>query len=319
MLYSAPQLMRHYVVTNCWRMDNSGVRWYYWDMSSQISDPDRIPAWNLYGEDRAFPDVLHCERITDRAAGLDWVIAPHRHPHLHQFFLIRSGSVEMSADGERLVPDLPCIFTIPRGTVHGFKFSADTDGYVVTIPLQNLPDIFDPQSLISGALSRFALISADDEIIELFEGLHIEHDGSHSARTTMLKAKASVMACEVLRRLPKSEQMVRNGPDPRFQQFEEMVRVRFREGWQLKDYAHALHLSSRHLGRLCKKATGQSPTEYVEAVSMREACRLLVYTRDSIAAIGYQLGFEDPSYFSRAFRRNTGSTPRDYRAAFEQE
>jgi hypothetical protein len=36
---------------------------------------------------------------------------------------------------------------------------------------------------------------------------------------------------------------------------------------------------------------------------MREACRLLVYTRASVASVGYSLGYEDPSYFSRAFRR----------------
>ncbi len=282
-------------------------------------DKKHIPAWNLYGEEQSFPDVLHCEKITDRAAGLDWVIGSHRHPHLHQFFMIRSGAIEMNADGERLLPEAPCIISIPKGTVHGFSFAAKTDGYVVTIPMQNLPEIFDTSSPTAAALSRFAVAPADEKTVELFEDLHIEHEGRSPARTAMLKAQAAVLACVVMRRLPKPDETAHGAPDPRFQRFEELVLTHFREGWRLGKYAGTIGLSSRHLGRLCRSASGQSPLAYIEAIAMQEACRLLVYTREGVAAIGYQLGFEDPSYFSRAFRRHTGHTPGNYRAAFEQE
>jgi AraC family transcriptional activator of pobA len=73
-------------------MDSTDSHWHFADMNTLSSDTHTaIPAWSLYGESRAFPDVMHIERFTDRAAGLDWRIAPHRHLHLHQFFLIQSG------------------------------------------------------------------------------------------------------------------------------------------------------------------------------------------------------------------------------------
>ena len=50
---------------------------------------------------------------------------------------------------------------------------------------------------------------------------------------------------------------------------------------------------------------------------MREACRLLVYTRMTAQQIAYQLGFEDPSYFSRVFQRNLHISPSAYRSRFD--
>jgi AraC family transcriptional activator of pobA len=57
----------------------------------------------------------------------------------------------------------------------------------------------------------------------------------------------------------------------------------------------------------------------IAAAGMREACRMLAYTRQPVAQIGYGLGFDDPSYFSRAFRRAMGVAPAAYRAGFEGE
>ena len=65
---------------------------------------ERIPTWQLYGEASPFPDLLHIERIVDRAAGQDWVIAPHRHVNLHQIFLIRSGVVALCSAANWLQP-----------------------------------------------------------------------------------------------------------------------------------------------------------------------------------------------------------------------
>lgn len=300
-------------------MDAATCEWYFSDMDERLYSSENVPSWHLYGEARAFPDILHCEEITDRAAGLDWKIAPHRHPHLHQFFMIRGGSVEITVEGKRYQPDLPCVMTIPPGVVHGFEFAAGTDGYVVTVPLKSAPEMLDPQHRGASQLSRFAVVPADDILMREFDALHDEHAGRRRGRAAMLKAQALMLSCLVLRALPQAEPPVPFGHARYFEDFQDMVQKHFRDGWQPRDYAEALGVSSRHLGRLCQAATGQSPSAFLSSALMQEACRLLVYTRDTVATISYQLGFDDPSYFSRAFRRHMGVSPGTYRAAFEEE
>jgi AraC family transcriptional regulator, transcriptional activator of pobA len=51
-------------------MDVAHNFWHYLAMQTAS-----IPSWQLYGEVSAFPDILHVERVIDRAAGLDWTIS----------------------------------------------------------------------------------------------------------------------------------------------------------------------------------------------------------------------------------------------------
>ena len=120
-------------------MDEPGYFRYFPAMEPALTP---IPAWQLYGEDSPFPDILHIERIVDRAEGLHWRIAPHRHLHLHQVFLILSGEVRLTMDGRQAEAAPPVVMNIPRGTVHGFEFSAGTEGFVLTLPAANFPDLF---------------------------------------------------------------------------------------------------------------------------------------------------------------------------------
>jgi AraC family transcriptional activator of pobA len=298
-------------------MDGARNFWHFSDMIRPTARLPGVPAWNLYGEAQAFPDVLHIERITDRAAGLDWVIAPHRHQHLHQFFLIREGHARILADGREFRPAAPILLSIPPGVVHGFTFSAQTDGYVLSVPLQTLPDILAQTALHTAGLAQVALLPADRLLEEHFHRLHAEHGASLPARPVMLRALAAEIACIVLRALPEPQDQQSTRGDPRFVKFQALVQAHLRNRWQVTDFARAVGVSERHLGRLCVAATGQSPAAVIEAARMREAARLLAYTRAGVASVGHQLGFDDPSYFSRAFRRATGISPRAYKAGFE--
>jgi AraC family transcriptional activator of pobA len=67
------------------------------------------------------------------------------------------------------------------------------------------------------------------------------------------------------------------------------------------------------LNRLCLKLAGKSAFDIVHDRLMLEACRKLTYAPSSVASIAYELGFQDPAYFSRAFKRHTGLTPKAFR------
>jgi AraC family transcriptional activator of pobA len=276
-------------------MDARPRFWYFSDMK-----PDPIPAWQLYGETQVFPDVLHIERIFDRAAGLDWSIAAHRHLHLHQIFLLASGDTQMTVDGEvyRIIP--PCIVNIPRGSAHGFAFSAGTEGYVLTLPADDFPDIFGPNAETASPIGRVFTLAAAGDLKDRFDTLNRTHADNRLFRRTALRAEATALIAKVLEQA-QIDFALRPQILPILHRFEALVHASLHTRRSIDSYACALALSARHLTRLCKLHRGLTAQAFVQSHKMREACRLLVYTRMTVQQVAYHLGYDDPAYFSRVF------------------
>lgn len=78
--------------------------------------------------------------------------------------------------------------------------------------------------------------------------------------------------------------------------------------------AEKLNLSPNYFGDLIRKEIGKSPKEYIQTKSIGVAKELLWKTDRSISEIAYELGYQYPQYFSRAFKTATGMTPNQYRA-----
>jgi len=79
-------------------------------------------------------------------------------------------------------------------------------------------------------------------------------------------------------------------------------------------YARELGVSPGHLNTICKRHLGRGAKEVIEEQLVVEARRLLLYSDESASRVALRLGFNDPSYFSRFFRRASGCSPSDFRA-----
>jgi len=84
---------------------------------------------------------------------------------------------------------------------------------------------------------------------------------------------------------------------------------------RVADYATELAVTPGHLSVLCTQYAGQSAKRLLHNTLVSRARRMLMYTDESAARVASSLGFEDPSYFSRFFRRETGQTPKEFRSA----
>lgn len=84
---------------------------------------------------------------------------------------------------------------------------------------------------------------------------------------------------------------------------------------RVADYASQLAITPGHLSTLCEQYLGRRAKRVLDDALVARARRMLVHTNDSAARIAAALGFEDPSYFSRFVRRETGQTPREIRNA----
>lgn len=82
------------------------------------------------------------------------------------------------------------------------------------------------------------------------------------------------------------------------------------------EMARATGMSVRAFERAFLREYGLPPQQYLKRLRIQTACRALVDTRESIAAIAQRCGFADQSHLTREFRRVTGSTPAAYRAEY---
>lgn len=77
--------------------------------------------------------------------------------------------------------------------------------------------------------------------------------------------------------------------------------------------AGELLLSSRYLTDLLKQETGKTALDHIHIHLIKEAKNRLLASDDNIAGVAYDLGFENPSYFTRLFKKVTGVTPARYK------
>jgi AraC-like DNA-binding protein len=91
------------------------------------------------------------------------------------------------------------------------------------------------------------------------------------------------------------------------------MRVNHRHHWSVSALAQISGLSVPHFFRRFRKATGSSPMDWLRRERMNHAKRRLTESRDRIREIAEQVGYGDPLYFSRDFKKLVGMSPKHYR------
>ncbi len=76
-------------------------------------------------------------------------------------------------------------------------------------------------------------------------------------------------------------------------------------------------IAERTFKRRFTQATGYSPIEYVQRLRVEDAKRRLERTDTPVDEIGWKVGYEDPAFFRRLFKRMTGLSPGLYRRRFQ--
>ena len=76
--------------------------------------------------------------------------------------------------------------------------------------------------------------------------------------------------------------------------------------------AKEIGMSRSQLHRKLKAISGQSALEFIQSVRLQRAADLISKNGGNIAEIAYQVGFSDPSYFTRVFKKQFGKTPSEY-------
>ncbi len=91
------------------------------------------------------------------------------------------------------------------------------------------------------------------------------------------------------------------------------INEHFRENVSLERIADYVHMSKIYFRKQFIEATGMSPHEYVKQQRISEAKKQLFISLDSISDIAYNSGFSSQSYFNYVFKKETGTSPKNYR------
>ncbi len=287
--------------------------------------PQAISRYALYGEalSREDPEFVHIEDIRTRSRLHQWTIRPHAHHRMFQLVFILDGAAQVSLDRSRTRVSGPCTVTVPGSVVHGFEFTPDTVGQVVTVSELLLIDaryrrsrkILEPL-LSSPRIVEF--VDARDEVAAITGALaHMQDEFQRRrlGRDSMFEWLLRIALMTIRRQLdsldpPGAPPSDRNDL---FSSFSELVERHYRDHWAVRQYADALAVSLGRLNRLCQAFAGKGSKALVQDRLVLEAQRHLIYSTATVAMIAYDLGFQDPAYFSRFFRRRTGMSPGQFR------
>ncbi len=286
-----------------------------------------LPLFHLYGDppdDSAF-DFIHVETISSRSSIHDWTIRAHRHCNLFQILLIERGGGEMAFDLAKLPFTAPAAILVPAAIAHGFRFEPNaTDGWVVSFTedaggaltgrageaLQRLRMLAAQPVVPIGDAAELARLSA------LCKELSEEHGVAREGYRLAMRGLLVLIAVGVAR---LAASRARGGSvtlypaDATVAQLRALVDEFFRKEHLLGFYAEKLGMTVDRLNDHVKRSTGVTAGHLIRQRVLTEAKRQLVFTTQPIHEIAEELAFADPSHFARFFRKQTGTTPHEFR------
>ena len=287
-----------------------------------------LPLFHLYGDlpdDQAF-DFIHVETIASRSSIHDWTIRAHRHRNLFQILLIERGGGEMTFDLTKFAFTAPCAILVPAAIAHGFRFEPNvTDGWVVSFTedtvgaltgrtgeaLERLRELgAQPVVQIGDATERARFLAL---CAELFEEQSLAREGYRLAMRGLLVLIATGVARLAASRA-RTGSVTLQPADATVAQLRALVDEFFRKERLLGFYAERLGMTVDRLNDHVKRSTGVTAGHLIRQRVLTEAMRQLVFTTQPIHDISEELTFADPSHFARFFRKQTGTTPHEFRA-----
>lgn len=283
-------------------------------ISNMTALSGHIQNFALFGDHRDLPDVVHIETIETRSLLHDWEFTPHRHAGLHQVLLVQSGGGTANLDGRAHPLSNMKVANVPIGIVHGYSFDRGTAGHVVTLASEMLDESLRASEGLRPILEQAAVFPAAPALAETIAHIAGAFETRRFGRAQILRSLSGLLLGQIAQVIAEAGAATEPpARPPLLTRFETLVEGNFHRHLRVADYAARLNVSPTHLSRVARAATGRPASHLIEERLIREARRNLVYTSLPVSTIAYELGFDDPSYFSRVFSRATGLSPRAFR------
>jgi AraC-like DNA-binding protein len=240
------------------------------------------------------------------------LLKPHRKPHYFFVFITKGQSTHSVDLYETTIEEGQLLFVLPhqihllptkKNDLEYFKLSFDK----TCLSLLPKPFLF-----LINPLNRQVITFDNDakqRVKTIFETLS-QFLQSKNNDTELILANLHTLLTEFNQSYFKNskEDTSTKSSISKFVQFKLIVETELTEQNSIQSIAGKLALTSNSLYYIVKNYSGLSPKEFITNRLVLEAQRKLYYSETSVKELAYELGFSDPDYFSKLFKKNTGKS-----------
>ncbi|MFH7012625.1 AraC family transcriptional regulator [Flavobacterium sp. FlaQc-52] len=249
-----------------------------------------------------------------------FVEEPHRHDsYLMVFFTNGSGIHEV--DFDRFEIKKGSLFVLQPGQMHHWSLSEDIEGYVIIFS-QELYNLYFGQKKINdynfynSILNQPEVLFEGEEsskILPYFNLLIQENSQNHRLQLDKMLNLLDCIHIEIARKYGETYSRQAHSYNVKISAFELLLEKYFKTQKLPSFYADQLHITLKHLNRICNEILQKTATEVIMDRVILEIKRMLIDKQLAVNEVAYAVGYEDYSYFSRLFKKQTGISPTEFR------
>jgi AraC family transcriptional regulator, transcriptional activator of pobA len=248
-------------------------------------------------------------------------------PHKHDFYMLLISFESQDAvhlvDFKNYEITSESIHFIVPGQIHAWTRIGNVEGYLIffndkfmlskssTELLEKLCVDFELEKQPVRSTSNMTLIRCMvEQIFEEYHQINIHHQLSISYLMQLLLIEIDRLKIQDFS-FDASYQGVNI-----LRAYKTLIAKNFTTIKSVSQYANLLNISANYLNEISVSKTGKSAGSHIKVRIILEAKRAIIHHQKNISEIGYDLGFEDKSYFSKFFKKNTGLTPEEFRNSY---
>ena len=265
-------------------------------------------------------------KLEDLLKQLKTNISPTRDNNTHTILFLTSGKLNVNIAFHSIILEKNDFLIISAGQVVSYNSKNNCTGFICNFHID----------FLYGKIGSFDLkrdfrflnilnnpiIQPDKEsfkyLNQLFDRIFHEYSLNTCKNSMLLKSYLIASLSELNQVYKKLFIDIKNDRSLELtNKFKELLIQNFKDNHSTKDYAYLLNVSVNHLNKCVKNVTGKSTSSWINEILILESKILLSQTNDPISQIAFDLGFEDPSYFSRFFKKHEKTSPLEFRKMIE--
>lgn len=247
----------------------------------------------------------------------------HRHNH-YEIIWLKKGKGIHHIDGEKFNYSGSVLFLLSPGQVHKIEQHEKGEGFVIKF----LPELFQHQkevdeylidSLLFDAIDAFPVINLTASQYKVFEDLFyqitVEFNTSELGQQQILSSFLKILITNItrLKHLQDTYSYRRELSYEVFRKYKVSIEKNYKLIHSVNEYATLLKTTARNLNGLAKKFSNKTAGQIIADRILLEAKRYLHHNTLSVKEIAFELGYDDPAYFTRFFKNNLGISPQQYK------